>query len=190
MHVVLCVGNLKGWHSFASPNPVCCPQVTELEKPKMLMSMFTKRGNARWTETQQFEPAHAYSIAGYAAAAGGGQAPVYRKAAAENLRAGAYAIQVMLGDNYLQMETVSGHATSLWSADPWELLKVVFPAKVASLERVQGVPMGPRLLISLANAAEMLAGAEAVKKMCVVLHCNEEQVDIIAADLRSRNFCG
>ena len=50
--------------------------------------------------------------------------------------------------------------------------------------------MGPRLLMSLINAVETLAGPEAAKKLLLVLHCNEDQEDALVGDLKSRSFCG
>ena len=50
--------------------------------------------------------------------------------------------------------------------------------------------MGPRLLMSLINAVETIAGADASQKLVLVLHCNEEQEDALVKDLTSRSFCG
>ena len=50
--------------------------------------------------------------------------------------------------------------------------------------------MGPRLLMSLRNAVEKLAGAEAAHSLHLVLHCNEEQEEALEADLRARRYCG
>lgn len=56
--------------------------------------------------------------------------------------------------------------------------------------RIDGVHMGPRLLMALAGAVEAVAGAEALAKLVVILHCHEVQEDMVVSDLMSRRFCG
>lgn len=64
---------------------------------------------------------------------------------------------------------------SLWSVDPWELLTAALPGRAANLEHVEGVSMGARALLALACCAEAAGGPEAVRKLCVVVHCNGDQ---------------
>ncbi|GAX76181.1 hypothetical protein CEUSTIGMA_g3625.t1 [Chlamydomonas eustigma] len=165
-------------------------EAAALDKTAKLMSMFTKRCNAKWPESQKWDLPHVYNVTGFGMAAGGGQANMYRKSVVQMLKEGRYALQVLVGDDYIQMKELRGTPVSLWSSDPWSLISMVQPAKVSSLERVQGVPMGPRLLLSLVNSVEALAGAEAVKNLCVVLHCNEEQKETVVEDLKLRGCCG
>ncbi|GAX84468.1 hypothetical protein CEUSTIGMA_g11888.t1 [Chlamydomonas eustigma] len=162
---------------------------SQLDQPLQLMTMFAKRCNSKWTEAQQWDAPHVHSLSGFGISAGGGQVAVYRKTVLQMLKQGEFAVQVLVGEDYIKIKE-NQRPVSLWSSDPWTLLSMVMPAKVASLERVQGVPMGPRLLMSLVNSVEALAGAEAVKKLCVVLHCNEEQEDGLVEDIKIRRFCG
>jgi hypothetical protein len=99
------------------------------------MGMFTKRSNSRWTESQLWEVPHVYNLNGFSAAAGGGQANAFRKLVISQLQAGKFALQVMVTDDYIRMasDSAATHAPppiSLWSADPWNLISSVMPAKV------------------------------------------------------------
>ncbi len=114
-----------------------------------------------------------------------------RNDALSMLREGLCAVQLFVGDAYaVVQETPRRVETSLWSCDPWQLIGKSMPAKTASLEHVEGVTMGARMLLSLVGAVEELAGVEAVAKLHVVLHCNDEQEEAVVADLRGKNFFG
>ena len=106
--------------------------------PLSLMGVYTKRCNARWSEAQQWEAPHVYSLGGFSAAASGGQASAFRKSALKMLREGRFAIQVLLGEDYVSMTSGRGTPLSLWSADPWALGSMVLPAKVREHHREEG----------------------------------------------------
>ncbi len=44
------------------------------------------------------------------------------------------------------------------------------------VDALQGITLGPRLLLGLAAAIECVAGQEAVGKLNVIIHCSESQV--------------
>ena len=50
--------------------------------------------------------------------------------------------------------------------------------------------LGDEVIPALVSAVEALAGPEALQKLTLVLHCNEEQEEAVVADLRGKNFCG
>lgn len=163
-----------------------------MEAASPLLSVFANRGNslaATNITSNKWNGPMIHNSANFARAAKAGLAELYKKDVITKLRNGCYAMQIMLGDNYLHIHN-SMNAPSLWSVDPWMPLKDVFPARVASLERVQGVGMGMRMLASLVINAEALAGPEAIKKLHLIINCISEQESRIIADLQAWGFCG
>lgn len=56
-------------------------------------------------------------------------------------------------------------------------------------ERIEGVPLGARVLQQLVLAVEGAAGREAVDKLTVVLAINDDQRNAVVADIiRSRSY--
>jgi len=160
-----------------------------MEKPLRMMHMYANRCNARWPEHQQWDAPHVHAPATFSSSVSGGQATAFRVEVVNQLKAGKYAIQVMVGDDYVRMSEVR-EPFCLWSADPWKIIQEAAPVRAESLDRVEGVPLGPRLLMALVNAVEALGGEGAAQHLHVVLHCNEAQEDAVVADLRARRFCG
>lgn len=62
--------------------------------------------------------------------------------------------------------------------------------QAGAAERIEGVHMGPRLLMALASAVEAVAGPDALARLVVILHCHEVQEDMVVEDLQRRRFCG
>ncbi|KAG2424565.1 hypothetical protein HXX76_014445 [Chlamydomonas incerta] len=135
-----------------------------------------------------FEPPQVYEAAKFASVMGAAQSAAFKSEVAAALRAGRMAVQVLAGDDNVIL--ASGATQALWSADPWDLIATAFPAKAGTPDRIRAVHMGPRLLMALVMAVEAVAGPEAVARLPVVLHCNEDQRADVIADLRFRKFCG
>ena len=56
-------------------------------------------------------------------------------------------------------------------------------------ERLEGVPLGARVLQQLVLAVEALAGKEAVARLQVILAINDDQRNAVVADIiRSRSY--
>ena len=153
-----------------------------------LLSVFAHRGNVLPLKEGKWGGPVVHQASNFSRVAKGGVAEQYRKTVATKLNEGRFAIQVMMGEDFLT--NIDGQTTSLWSVDPWKQLETVFPARVASLERVEGVCMGVRLLLSLVMNIEALAGSEAVKKLHLIINCVSKQQERLIADLTSWNFCG
>jgi hypothetical protein len=159
-----------------------------MDETAPLLSVFANRVNVLPQAQGQWSSPVVHQTVNFNRAAKAGLADQYRKLVATKLKEGRYAIQVMMGEDFL-LDT-SGKAVSLWEIDPWVQFEPVFPARVDSLEHVEGVGMGIRLLLSLVMNVEALAGAEAVKQLHVIINCIDDQASRIVSDLRAWNFCG
>lgn len=64
------------------------------------------------------------------------------------------------------------------------------PGHQSTTDRIEGLPLGGRMLSQLVLAVTALGGADAVSKLHVVLHINEEQESEVMTDLWMHKFYG
>lgn len=166
-------------------------EITSLvEKPRKMMAMYCHRANSRWAEQQHWDPAHVtHQVRLAAEGINGGQTTVFRDAAIKMLQTGGLAMQIFVGEEVVALS--SAHLPfDLWQSDPWSLLRMMIPAKAEGVEALSNITMGPRLLLGLAAALESIAGPDAVQKLHVIIHCNENQESSIVSDLVEKRHCG
>lgn len=65
------------------------------------------------------------------------------------------------------------------------------PQQAGQVEsKIEGVHMGPRLLLALATAVDAVAGEGAAARLQVLLHVNDEQEEGVVRDLVDRRHLG
>ncbi|GAX77901.1 hypothetical protein CEUSTIGMA_g5343.t1 [Chlamydomonas eustigma] len=164
-------------------------EVSNMEKTLQIMGVYAHRCNAQWCESLKWDIPQVHSLAGFTSQAGGGQAGMFRKDVLKMLQTGVFAFQVIASEDYVRISRVYA-AESLWGTDPWSVIISALPNKASSVEHVEGMPLGPRAMLSIVNAVEELGGTEAVDNLMIVLHCNNEQEEDVIATLRARNCFG
>eukprot|EP00198_Chlamydomonas_reinhardtii_P001742 XP_001691078.1 predicted protein [Chlamydomonas reinhardtii] len=82
-----------------------------------------------------------------------------------------------------------GSSMDVWTSCPWQLVQALRPGSLPMSERLEGVPLGARVLQQLVLAVEALAGKEAVARLQVILAINDDQRNAVVADIiRSRSY--
>ena len=73
---------------------------------------------------------------------------------------------------------------------PGLLLLLLLLYQASGLEKLQGLSLGPRLLLALAAAMEELGGVGAAARLAVVLHVDEGQESHVCRDLATHHHWG
>uniref|UniRef100_A0A7S0S6R9 Uncharacterized protein n=1 Tax=Chlamydomonas leiostraca TaxID=1034604 RepID=A0A7S0S6R9_9CHLO len=105
------------------------------------------------------------------------------------LQLGKIALQLVCSEDSLTAPDGSP-APDLWTSDPWALLSALRPGAFPMKDRVEGVSLCGRALVSIAGAVRAVGGDEAVDALPVILHLHDGQVDAVVSELCARAFYG
>ncbi|KAF5826152.1 hypothetical protein DUNSADRAFT_4543 [Dunaliella salina] len=131
------------------------------------------------------------------------------------LRQGQIAVQLLVGEDALSvsqtpgtnLQTPPSHKRALapnspsssqpqfvmqdlWTADPWELIDQCRPTARNAIHRLEGLSLGGRAIAQMVLSLQALAGEEAVKRLHVLLHVNEDQEEEMVAELQQHKWFG
>ncbi|GIL54363.1 hypothetical protein Vafri_9929 [Volvox africanus] len=147
--------------------------------------------NSYWPDQRWWLSAHTQDDAALDAWPASDEYVVHRADIVRCLKAGSVAFQFMCASDEMLMGP-TGNRFDLWTSDPWEVAADLAPERLAEAqatgqraasERIVGMPLGVRVLQQLANSVVEAAGPQALDSLPIILHINERQREVIAADL-------
>uniref|UniRef100_A0A7S3VS70 Uncharacterized protein n=1 Tax=Dunaliella tertiolecta TaxID=3047 RepID=A0A7S3VS70_DUNTE len=190
-------------------------QYFQLRKARDMLSMFVNRANGGWTEAQKWEPPDVASSGDVLTWTKTDQFAIYKADAIRQLRLGQIAVQLMVGEDALSvpqsqsagLHIPPGHKRApvpnsptssqpqsvmqdLWTSDPWELIDQCRPTVRTAIHRLEGLSLGGRAVAQMVLSLQTLAGEEAVKRLHVLLHVNEDQEEEVVAELHQHKWFG
>ncbi|GAX74160.1 hypothetical protein CEUSTIGMA_g1609.t1 [Chlamydomonas eustigma] len=153
-----------------------------------LMAMYMNRCNTAWSESQGWKAPSILSVIEEHNWVKGDHMEPQRVEVARHLKNGKIAVQLLISGQAMQLP--DGGNQDLWRTDPWKLLGSCRRGLVPMGDRIEGVSLGARVMCNLVQQVTEVGGEEALSKLCVVLHMNEDQEAEITSELVHRSFYG
>lgn len=158
-----------------------------MSKAYQLMGMYANRANATWAEGQQWTTPSVLPATEQEQFCASDAWLPYKLNVVKLLRSGGIVVHIDACEDSVVL--ADGSSVDLWTSDPWVLAQQLRPGSLPMSERIEGVPLGARVLQQLVLAVEGAAGREAVDKLTVVLAINDDQRNAVVADIiRSRSY--
>ncbi|KAG2445998.1 hypothetical protein HXX76_000601 [Chlamydomonas incerta] len=171
----------------APPPGVDAEGAARLSKAQQLMGMYANRVNAQWAEGQQWAPPTVLPSSEQEMFCSSDAWVPYKVNALRLLKQGGIAVHIDACADAVPL--ADGSALDVWTSCPWQLVQALRPGSLPMSERLEGVPLGARVLQQLVLAVEALAGKEAVGRLQVILAINDDQRNAVVADIiRSRSY--
>ncbi|KAG2452561.1 hypothetical protein HYH02_002798 [Chlamydomonas schloesseri] len=156
-------------------------------KAQQLMGMYANRVNAQWAESQQWAPPTVLPSTEQEWFCASDAWVPYKVNVLRLLKQGGIAVHIDACADAVPL--ADGSTMDIWTSCPWQLVQALRPGSLPMSERLEGVPVGARVLQQLVLALEVLAGKDAVTRLQVILAINDDQRNAVVADvIRSRSY--